>query len=144
MNPEPSAADDLSGPSNSPETPGDAATNSLLADATARRRYRTGATCAVAGVLSILLWLLYVVVCAMTKDLAFVTPAAVSFGSALILAIAVLAIALLRSTFAPTSTSEARDSGKENGPVVTATSLEAWKAIKETVDTVFKGVTGKG
>lgn len=134
--------DDLSGSSDAAPGVDVSANQSLLDDATARRWYRTGATLAVVLVIGSLICALFLVIRALINDLEFVTPSAVGFASALVLAIAVLAIALLRSTFAPTASSDKSEKSAD-GPVITTTGLEALKAIKDAAELAIKGLTTK-
>jgi hypothetical protein len=131
------ASDDLSGSSDKAT---DAANAILLGDSRARRTYRTVAVASVAVVLLCLLYALYRIVCALVLDLAFVSGPAVGVAATLVVAIAVLAIALLRSTFAPTTPSEKN----EDGPIVTTTALEALKELKDAAEVAIKAFTPKG
>lgn len=124
--------DDLSG-----GTASNQANESLLSDAKARRWLRIGAALGVGAVIAGLCYLLCIAVRALLADLAFITIPAVTFVAALVLAVAGLSIALLRSVFTDHGPqSRATDA---EGPLVTTPGLEVIKTIYELAGSVIKG-----
>lgn len=104
--------------------------DALLKDAQARRAYRTGAVLATLVVLAALLYMLALIVQALTDNIKDASTPAVSLTGVLVVAIAVIAISLVRSTFAPREQSE-----KEKNHLV----LPGVEALKELRDT-FKSI----
>lgn len=124
-------SDDLSG-----GTATNLANESLLDDAKARRWLRIVAAVLVGVVIAGLGYLLCITVRALLADLAFITIPAVTFVAALVLAVAGLSIALLRSVFTdhgPQSKPDADD------PLITAPGIEVLKTIYEMAGSAIKG-----
>jgi hypothetical protein len=132
---EPTPSDDLSGGANS-GVGNDDPNKNLFKDATARRHYRTAATCAAFVVLACLIYFLHCVTTALVRDIAFIEPPAVAVATALVVAITVLSIALLRSTFAPTPDPNSKK-GHESESSVTSTAAEAIKALRDALESVL-------
>lgn len=123
--------DDLSGGSgNNP------ANESLLDDARARRWLRIGSAVAVVLVIAGLGCLLFITVRALVADLSFITIPAVTFASALVLAVAGLSIALLRAVFNDHGHQSA--AAKED-PLITTPGLEVIKTIRDLAGSLMKG-----
>ena len=128
---DPAPSDDLSGDSNAPPNK---ANENLIQDAKTRRHLRIAASVVVVCVVVALSYMLYLTVCAMLKDLAFITAPAVTFAATLVLALAALTIALLRSIFSDhgSGRNEAKD-----GPILTTPAIEALTAIREAIESVL-------
>jgi hypothetical protein len=135
---DPAASDDLSGgialSSNK--------ANEVLDDARMRRWLRLAVSGVVVIVIAGLGWLLYLTVCAMLKDLAFVSVPAVSFATALVVAVSGLTIALLHAIFADRGTEPAHDDVSDR-PGITTPGIEALKALHGMLETIIKGPNGK-
>lgn len=139
---DPEGSDDLSGEGDAPRLIQDIA-NRRISDAQWRTRYRTVATGGTVILVGLLFWQLCKLVTAASAAISTLQAPAVGLVTALIVAIAVLSIALLRSTFAPiTEPKPVKPEG--DGSVVTTTAIEALKAVKDMAEVVLKGIAAKG
>ncbi len=112
----------------------------LLKAAAWRRRLRILAAGFAAAIAIFLGYLIYTVICALIRDLAFISVHAVTVVGSLVLAMTVLTIALLRSVFG-----DRPDSGSDSpsDPAVTTNGLELLKELRAAITTIIEGATGK-
>ena len=132
----PSSHDDLSGGTSESTL----VANKVLGEAATRKHFRMAVSAVTVVVIAGLGSLLYMTVCAMLQDLAFVSVPAVSFATALIVAVSGLTIALLHAVFADTS--PPKDSDRSGTPGVTSAGIEVVKAAHGMLETIVKGPKG--
>ncbi len=114
--------------------------NRVLDDASTRRNLRLAVSAVTVLVIAGLGAVLYMTVCALLGDLAFISVPAVSFATALIVAISGLTIALLHAIFADKGPDQ---SSPKDGPPVTTPGIEFVKAVQNMIETIIKGPNGK-
>jgi hypothetical protein len=135
-------SDDLSGQADTSIQITQAANRALADDPRLRALYRTGATLMVVVAVVSLIVAMFCLLNALQRDLTKASAPLVGLLTALILAIAVLSIALLRSTFAPLN--DVKLAGPEkDGASATTVALEAVKAGKDVIELVVKGLPTK-
>lgn len=122
--------DDLSGAD--PSEAAENAANAALNDAKSRSTYRTLATVCAIAVIVLLGVLLFCLVRAAAFELSRVNNAVVALVASLVVAITVLAIALLRATFAS-------NLKEDKGAELSLPNLELFKALRDAFDMVIKG-----
>ena len=109
----------------------------ILNDAKARRRFRLASTTLAIGVVAFLCGALFCVIQVLTAGIALVTVASVGMVVTLTVAITVLTIALLRSTFASISAVSDANSG------IPAPPAEVLKAVGGAIEAVGKVLSSK-